>query len=221
MLGKCFIDKPLRNLLIEAIRKGDTPEVRTQLTEVIDGALDHDHLRNLIRENSLVHGTIDTSRLNDIREDMERAEAKRLQPHFIASFFREAFTQLGGTLREREAKRYEIRNVPAIIRKRDVAIGVGTPVLKQYERITFEKDHINVQGKPLAEFVCPGHSLLDATLDLVLEQHRPLLKQEQCWLIQMQLMSKFVFCSTLNMQFKMDGHLKMEIDKQFHVRCSS
>lgn len=177
VLGKCFIGKSLRNLLIEAIRKGGTPEIKAQLTEVIDGALDHDHLRNLIRENSLVHGTIDTSRLNDIREDMERAEAKRLQPHFIASFFREAFTQLGGTLRERESKRYEIRNVPAIIRKRDVAIGVGTPVLKQYERITFEKDYINVQGKPLAEFVCPGHSLLDATLDLVLEQHRPLLKQ--------------------------------------------
>jgi hypothetical protein len=27
---------------------------------------------------------------------MERAEARRLQPHFIASFFREAFTLLGG-----------------------------------------------------------------------------------------------------------------------------
>ena len=50
-------------------------------------------------------------------------------------------------------------------------------MLKQYERITFEKDNITVPGKPLAEFVCPGHSLLDATLDLVLEQHRPLLKQ--------------------------------------------
>ncbi len=177
VLGKCFTDEPLRRLLIRAIREGDDPKVKARLTEVIVGALDHDHIQGLIRENSLVHGTIDTSRLNDIREDMERAEAKRLQPHFIASFFREAFSLLGGTLRERESKRYEIRNVPAIIRKRDVAIGVGTQVLKQYERITFEKDYITVPGKPLAEFVCPGHSLLDATLDLVLEQHRPLLKQ--------------------------------------------
>lgn len=177
VLGKCFTDTSLRKLLIEAIRTGDNPEVKARLTEVIDGALDIEHLQQLIRENTLTHGIIDTSRLNDIRETMERAEARRLQPHFIASFFREAFTQLGGTLRERESKRYEIRNVPAIIRNRDLAIGVGAPVLKQYERITFEKDRITVQGKPLAAFVCPGHPLLDATLDLILERHRTLLKQ--------------------------------------------
>ena len=31
-----------------------------------------------------------------IREDMERAEARRLQPHYIESFFLEAFQRLGG-----------------------------------------------------------------------------------------------------------------------------
>jgi hypothetical protein len=46
-----------------------------------------------------------------IRDDMERAEAMRLQPHFIASFFREAFALLGGSMREREPKRYEITHV--------------------------------------------------------------------------------------------------------------
>ena len=84
---------------------------------------------------------------------------------------------LGGTLREREPKRYEIRNVPAIIRNRDVSIGNGEPILQRYERITFEKDKIRIQGKPLAAFVFPGHPLLDATLDLILERHRNLLKQ--------------------------------------------
>jgi len=33
------------------------------------------------------------------------------------------------------------------------------------------------EGDPLAEFLCPGHPLLDATLDLVLERYRSLLKQ--------------------------------------------
>src|SRR5260370_36668151 len=32
-------------------------------------------------------------------------------------------------------------------------------------------------GKPLAAFVCPGHPLLDATIDLVLERYRDLLKR--------------------------------------------
>ena len=177
VLGKCFTDTSLRNLLIDAIREGDKPEVKARLTKVIDSALDFDYLRNLIDEHSLMYGTMDTTQLGNIRDEMERAEARRLQPHFIASFFREAFKHLGGTLREREPKRYEIRNVPAIIRNRDVSIGNGEPILQRYERITFEKDKIRIQGKPLAAFVFPGHPLLDATLDLILERHRNLLKQ--------------------------------------------
>jgi hypothetical protein len=50
-------------------------------------------------------------------------------------------------------------------------------VLPKYERITFEKELISVPGKPLAAFVCPGHPLLDATIDLIIERHRDLLKR--------------------------------------------
>ena len=177
VLGKCFTDTPLRQLLIEAIRYGDSPEGQARLTQVIDDALDIDHLRDLIEERALTHGTIDTTRLKDIREEMERAEARRLQPHFIASFFREAFSHLGGTLREREPKRYEITHVPAVIRNRDRVIGVGETVQKRYERITFEKDRISIVGKPIAAFVSPGHPLLNATLDLIMERYRDLLKR--------------------------------------------
>ena len=177
VLGKCFAETSLRKLLIEAIRIGESPEVKARLTKVIDDALDLEHLRELIEDSALTHGAIDTTRLKDIREEMERAEAYRLQPHFIASFFREAFAHLGGRLRERESKRYEITRVPAAIRRRDRIIGVGEPVLERYERITFEKDLISVVGKPLAAFVCPGHPLLSATLDLILEHHRDLIKR--------------------------------------------
>ena len=82
---------------------------------------------------------------------------------------------LGGTLREREPRRYEIRHVPAPIRNRDRVIGVSQPVLQRYERVVFEKDLITPHGQPLAAFICPGHPLLDATLDLTLERHRDLL----------------------------------------------
>ena len=177
VLGKCFTDTPLRSLLMEAIRYGDQPEIRARLTQNIDSALDREHLTELIEERALTHGIIDTTSLNRIREEMERAEARRLQPHYISSFFREAFRLLGGSLREREPKRYQISRVPGAIRNRDRVIGVGEPVLTQYERIAFEKDLLAVQGKPLAAFVCPGHPLLDATLDLILEQNRSLLKQ--------------------------------------------
>lgn len=178
VLGKLtFNDRPLRDLLLEAIRYGDQPEVRDRLNRVVDDTLDRNKLRALIEEHALAHDSMDATRVQEIREEMERAEARRLQPHFIAAFFLDAFKRLGGSIREREPKRFEITHVPAVIRNRDRMIGMRDPVLTKYERITFEKDLISVVGKPVAEFVCPGHPLLDATTDLVLERNRDLLKR--------------------------------------------
>jgi SNF2 family DNA or RNA helicase len=178
VLGKIqFEGRPLRDLLIEAIRYGERPEVRAKLTEAIANAVDTTQLQNLLEERALAHDVMDVSRVARIREDMERAAARRLQPHYIESFFLEAFSQLGGTARQREPRRYEVTHVPAPVRNRDRLIGTGEPVLPRYERIAFEKSLIAPQGEPLAAFVCPGHPLLDATLDLTLERHRDLLRR--------------------------------------------
>jgi hypothetical protein len=139
--------------------------------------VDRPHLQGLIEDRALAHDAMDSSRVADIREEMERAEARRLQPHYIESFFLEAFKRLGGTVRQREPRRFEITHVPAPVRNRDRQIGTGDPVLARYERIAFEKDLIAPQGQPLAAFVCPGHPLLDAALDLTLERHRDLMKR--------------------------------------------
>jgi len=177
VLGRVFQGTELRKLLIEAIRYGDRPEVKARLEEVVDEALDHERLQKLIEEKALARNVMDASKVQKIREDMERAEARRLQPHFIRSFFLEAFRLLGGTIREREPRRFEITHVPAIIRSRDRMIGIGEPVLTRYERICFDKDQISIPGMPLAAFICPGHSLLDSTIDLILERYRELLKK--------------------------------------------
>ena len=178
VLGKLqFEGKPLRDLLIEAIRYGDLPEVRARLTQVVSNAIDQRQLKDLLDERALAHDVMDASRVRSVREDMERADARRLQPHYIESFFLEAFNRLGGTVRQREPRRYELTHVPAPVRTRDRLIGMGEPVLARYERIAFEKDLISPQGQTLAAFVCPGHPLLDATLDLTLERHRDLLRR--------------------------------------------
>jgi hypothetical protein len=177
ILGKLFQDRSLRELLIEAIRYGEQPDVQARLRQAVENAAAREHIRALLEERALVRNALDASEVRRIREDMERAEARRLQPHFIRSFFLEAFRHLGGSLREREPKRYEVGHVPATIRSRDRQIGWGNVVLQRYERIAFDKDQISVQGKPLAEFVCPGHPLLDATSDLVMERYRHLLRQ--------------------------------------------
>src|SRR5256886_2153664 len=120
---------------------------------------------------------MDASKVQRVREDMERADARRLQPHYIESFFLEAFSLLGGRVNQRETPRYEVTHVPASVRSRDRQIGIGEPVLQRCERVFLEKTLIAPQGQPMAAFVCPGHPLLDATLDLTLERHRDLLRR--------------------------------------------
>lgn len=183
VLGKVMFEdgdsgpRTLRDLLIDAIRYGNRPEVRARLEKVVENALDHDKLQALIAEKALAHDTMDAARVQKIREEMERAEARKLQPHYIASFFKEAFERLGGRMIEREPDRWEIKHVPAVVRNRDREIGTREVVLEKYERVTFRKDLQSIQGKPLAKFIAPGHPLLDATVDLTLERHRELLKQ--------------------------------------------
>lgn len=178
VLGKLQFDgRPLRELLIDAIRYGEQPEVRARLDQVIDDAVTRDHLCGLLEDGALAQDSMDVSRVNRIREEMERAEARRLQPHYIESFFLEAFRRLGGTTKQREPRRYEITHVPAPIRNRDRLIGLGEPALPRYERIAFEKALVAPLGQPLAAFVCPGHPLLDSVIDLTLERHRDLLRR--------------------------------------------
>jgi hypothetical protein len=87
----------LRDLLIEAIRYGEKPEVKAYLTTVLDTALDRATFRTCSKSAQLAHDAMDASKVQRIREDMERADARRLQPHYIESFFHEAFKRLGGT----------------------------------------------------------------------------------------------------------------------------
>ena len=177
VLGRAIEGRKLKELLVEAIRYGELPEVRAKLKQKVDQALDHDKFKRLIEDRAIADQTMDTTKVRKIRDDMERAEARKLQPHFVSNFFINAFQHLGGRISQREANRYEITRVPSAVRSRDRQIGTRDVVLKSYERVTFEKDLINVPGKPVANFVCPGHPLLDSTIDIILEKHRDVLKQ--------------------------------------------
>lgn len=178
VLGKLSFDnKSLRELLIEAVRYNNREDVRRRLFEVVDHSLDRDALRQLLDEQALTPDAMDARQVMAIREDMERMEAHRLQPHFIESFFLEAFQSVGGRVRQREKGRYEVVSVPFAVRNRDMQIGTGTPVLDRYERICFDKVFCNIQGKPQADLIAPGHPLLDATIDLVRERNVDVLKR--------------------------------------------
>ena len=169
-----FEDQPLRGLLLEAIRYGDQPEVRQRLFEKVETAVGS-NMSKVLAERALARDVMGSADVERIRDEMEKAEARKLQPHFIRTFFEEAFQRLGGHMVKREPGRYEVKNVPADVRQAASQLS-ALPVLRRYERITFDKESITVPGKPVAEFVCPGHPLLDATIDVLLRRHRTLLR---------------------------------------------
>lgn len=185
ILGEVFDGVSLRNLLIEAIRYGEDPARKLHLREVVADALETEKLREIIRRNALAEEVMDEQRLFELKEEMEKAEARKLQPYFIRSFFTQAFARLGGDLRPRGSGRYEITFVPASIRERDRQISGRdrrslNPVVTKYERVCFEKGKVTVEDKPneaVASLLHPAHPLMQSVVDLMIEQHRGKLKQ--------------------------------------------
>jgi len=177
VLGRAFSEVALKDLLLEAIRYGDDPAVKARLDEKIDMTADRERLERLLSEDGLVHDVLDARALQSIREEMERAAARRLQPHFVAEFFLAAFRRLGGRIHEREPKRYEVSRVPHDVRSRDRLIGAGAPVLQRYERLAFEKERLRIPGAPSAELLAPGHPLLDAVVDVTLDRSLDVLRR--------------------------------------------
>ena len=175
VLGELFEGTSLKDLLFQAIQYGEREDVKAYLFRQVDGAVDQSHLLELLRRRALTNDTMPAAKVEELRLEMERAEAQRLQPHHIQSFFVEAFQHLGGRLKRREEGRWEVTHVPVRIRERDRQIGTGAPVQKQYERICFDKGLINQQ--PVAAFICPGHPLLEAVISLIREQYEPIMRQ--------------------------------------------
>lgn len=177
VLGKIsFGERSLRDLLIEAIRYGNDPDVKKRLDEVIEGAFDRKQLEKLLEERALAGQSLGLAEVRTIREDMERIEARRLQPHYIESFFMGAYESIKGQVRNRGNRRYSLPHVPNSLRDRRSILGTPYPISRSYEAITFEKQYIYVDGKPEAALICPGHPLLNALVDEMLKNGQEILK---------------------------------------------
>jgi len=175
VLGELFEGTALKDLLFQAIQYGEQEDVKARLFQVVDGAVDQDHLLKLLERRALTNDTMPQARVHELRLDMERAEAQRLQPHHVQSFFVEAFQHLGGQIKRREEGRWEITHVPVVLRERDRQIGSGAPIQKKYERVCFKKSRINQQ--PVAAFIYPGQPLMEAVISVIREKYDHLMKR--------------------------------------------
>ena len=175
VLGQLFSGRSLRELLMDAVRYNERPDVKAQLELEIEGAVDQRHLADLLAQRALVCQGLDAATVEQLRQQMERAMARRIHPHYVHDFFIEAFRRLGGKVNPREQGRYAITYVPPLLLDRNQQIGIGPPVQPRYERICFEKEH--VADSPRAELVSPGHPLLEACISLVMERDGAVLSQ--------------------------------------------
>jgi len=171
VLGQTFDDKPLKDLLMDAIRHGEDPEVRAKLFKQVDVAMDLKHIEGLYKRNALTADAFNAERLAAVKDQMEKAEARKLQPFFLRRFLVEALGSQGGALTEREAGRYEVKHVPASVRNHNKTQGNRKPVLERYERITFDRGLVRTPlGKPPADLVHPAHPLMASLISLTLKE---------------------------------------------------
>ena len=133
VLGEAFSDRSLRDLLIDAIRAEDPAPQQAWAKAVIDVTVG-DRMKELIDAQSLLTDILTPGHVADIREQMQRAQAHKLQPSYIRRFFLEAFERLGGRSVRREGGRYQINRVPGALRQFDTTAGLGR-LLPDYERV--------------------------------------------------------------------------------------
>jgi superfamily II DNA or RNA helicase len=161
VLGGVFDETPLRELLINAIRYGEQPEVRAKMHEVIDRNVG-DGIKELLTERALASQHLSEADLSSLRATVESARVRRLRPVDIETAFRNAFGKLGGRMIRREAGRFEIENVPPRVR-----VGTAGPLATHYHRVAFDVERITPDGLAQADLLGPGHPLYEAVMDEV------------------------------------------------------
>ena len=173
VLGDAQINMSLRDLLMRAIASDEDPAHVAWMEEVIDGDIGR-QMKDVLDERALVAGLADPAANDKIRRDMEIARARRLQPWFVESFFTEALRMYGGRITSRERGRFEITRVPAAVRAHAEA-DLG-PAHDRYERVTFDKAHIQPSragegpsgASVRADLISPGTPLLAAVVNKVI-----------------------------------------------------
>lgn len=163
-----YDDKSLADLLLEAVLADQTPERQAYLDTVVDAALDRERLRALMARDVLATDALDLDDVTRVRTDIERANAMRLQPHYILSFFQRSLEDLGGRLAPKADGTWRIRKVPLALAVKS-SNGARRPLAQRYDSLAFDKEHVADPGR--TDLVCVGHPLLDAAMEETLAKH--------------------------------------------------
>jgi len=157
--------KTLQDLIIEAItNKRSIDEILQEFERVPD-----EEAIKRAREaalEGLATRYIDFSR---ILGEMRVAKENRLVPEYIEKFFLKAAEKLGVKVEKRKDGFWRIASVPYELRNLpyDFKIRYGE-VFKEYSKFSFDKE---MAFKGQAEFIAPGHPLLEAVIEKIFEKY--------------------------------------------------
>lgn len=164
IIGEIIPGSRLDELLREAIFSQRRMEEIEQHIEAVDEGTVRQTLERVFA-TSLATRHIDDS---GILKETLVAEENRLVPEYVEDYFLRAFRRLGGTV-GRRGETYTIPSVPFELRRwgddYNFKSAYGT-IFREYKRVTFDK--VYVQEHPEAEFVAPGHPLLEAVNETIL-----------------------------------------------------
>ncbi len=164
IIGEIIPGARLDELLRDAIFNQRRMEEIEQHIEAVDESTVRRTLERVFL-TSLATRHIDYSGL--LKETLT-AEENRLVPEYVKDYFVRAFRRLGGTV-ERRGETYHIPSVPFELRRwgddYNFKAAYGT-LFREYKRVTFDKAY--ARQHPEAEFVAPGHPLLEAVNETIL-----------------------------------------------------
>jgi hypothetical protein len=157
--------KTLQDLIIEAItNKRSLDEILQDFERVPD-----EEAIKMAREaalEGLATRYIDFSR---ILGEMRIAKENRLVPEYIEKFFLKAAEKLGVRVEMRKDGFWRIPNVPYELRNLPYGFKIRYGfVFKEYGKFSFEKEKA---FKGQAEFIAPGHPLLEAVIERIFEKY--------------------------------------------------
>ena len=168
IIGEIIPGARLDELLKDAIFNQRRMEEIEQHIDAVDASSTRQTLERVFA-TSLATRHIDYSGLH---QETLQAEENRLVPEYVADYFLRAFGRLGGTVERRGTDHNRVYHVPTVpydLRRwgedYDFKTTFGVPY-RTYRQVTFNKAYARAHSE--AEFVAPGHPLLEAVNEQIL-----------------------------------------------------
>jgi superfamily II DNA or RNA helicase len=165
VIGEVIPGARLDELLKDAIFSQRRMEEIEQRIEAMDERTVHETLERVFM-TSLATRHIDYTGL---LEETLTAEENRLVPEYVEDYFLRAFRRLGGAVERRDEKSHTVPSVPYELRRWGNDYGFKTTygaLFREYRQVTFDKAYARKHAR--AEFVAPGHPLLEAVNEEIL-----------------------------------------------------